>query len=145
MRLSYHGSSISTKTGVPVLQERWEGTLLEGRDKGSWPGQLPCAAVRQWHSRVGRLLQLLQDHRQGFFKELRHQRCVNGGAEDRAGTQHTEDVGGEPGPIAWGGKLSRRCIVLDGHDCCLALVTVQEIDQFHDPPLGSAMHGEEQG
>ena len=136
-----------SKTGVPVLQERWEGALLEGRDNGSWPGQLPCAAVRQWDSRVGRLLQLLQDHMQGFFKELRHQPCVNGCAEDRTGTQHAEDVSGEAGPITWGGKLSGRRVVLDGNHRCLALVTMQEIDQFHDPPLGYAyaMHGEEQG
>ena len=96
-----------SKAGVPVLQEGWESALLEGRGDGSRPGQLPCATVRQWHPRVGRLLQLLQDHPQGFFKKLRHLCCFKGCSEDRAGTQHAEDVSGQPGPITWGGKLGR--------------------------------------
>jgi hypothetical protein len=117
---------------------------LEGRDNGSRPRQLTCAAVREWDPGIGRLLQLLQDHAQWFFEELRHQFRFEGCAEDSAGTQDAEDVRWEHGPIPRSCGLSRRRFLRNFNHRCLALVMVQQIDKLCDPTLRYALHREEQ-
>ena len=82
---------------------------------------------------------------QGFFKELRHQCCCQRLCRGprwhaaRGGRQRAAPVQSHGAASSAGGAL-----VLDGNHRCLALVTVQEIDKLYDPPLGYAMHRQEQ-
>jgi hypothetical protein len=90
-------------------------------------------------------LKLLQDQTQRLLEQSCHQCRFEGRPEDRASAQHAQHIRGERAPITRRDLLRRRRLVLDDHHGSLALVMVQQIDEFYDPPLEDAQHGQEQG
>src|SRR5262245_46455138 len=123
------------ETSMPESQEGRQSALSEVIDDSRRPCQLTFPAVNERNPGVSRLLELLQDHMQWFFEQVRDQLRFESCPKNSAGAEYAQDVCWQQGPITRGSALIGRCCVCDFNHCGLAICMMQEIDEFGDPPL----------